>query len=675
MESSTPRQINREHRVPKFMTGFLNSIKRPNLSLVLLVVINLVIGLFTFQDYGPSWDEPLFYKYADALGYAYSLQPRLDGAFDITNSYGPSGDHAMYGPAYLLLGRNFVYLFENLTGLERGILWHAVNFVFYQISLIFFYLLCRRWVSNWAAFAATLLYSSQPLLWGHAFINPKDLPFSVFFILAVYGGLRFVDKIKGPRVDLPGVGDTEKSRWLRRQKTWATIFPILITLACILLFLDPLIRTGLRGIMAQIYQADPASLMGRAFRAVAEDAGKVDVDYYAGQLIHFYAIIRIVSLFILLPLGAIAAAWRFTPDRSTRFWRGARASLHDIVFWERGTSFWSVARKALLPGILLGLVISVRVMGPFAGLLAVIYFLLANNRRSAGAMLIYGVVALLTTYLTWPFLWSDPVGNFRQALQYMSFFPDSHQVLFGGVTYSSLDLPASYLPTLLGITLTEPVLPLALAGLAIAALRMWQEKMEWRDFVVILAWFGLPFLYVVLTRPPMYDGYRHFLFILAPIFITTGLFFQWISEWKWLPRIRWVLLTLLALPGILGIGSMHPYEYAFYNSYVGGPSGAFRRYDADFWLTCYKEALQQIDQEAQGTERVFVPLQVALAQQSARDKTSILKYDAADYQPQSGDYFLLTSRFNRDRQVWPATEPAWTVGRRGAQYCVVKRVP
>ncbi len=655
--------------------AFLRVIKQPNFALIALVVINLVIGLFTFQDYGTSWDEPLYYGYADALGYAYSIQPRLNGTFDITNSYGPSGDHAMYGPAYLLLGRNFVYLFEKITSLDRVVLWHAMNFVFFQVGLIFLYLLCRRWMSAWAAFAATLMYSSQPLIWGHAFINPKDLPFTTFFIAAIYTGLRFVDQIKGEPETLPEPDQAESARWRSRRKRWLRLGLICGVAALLLLVLDPLLQDWIRKIMAAIYAADPTSLAGRMFRAVAEDAGKVEVGYYAGRLIHLYQILRSAAMAILLLLVGVAVGWWALPKQSQAFWRETGASLRRIILWQRGVSFWSVLKKALLPGVILGLVTSVRVLGPLAGLLAAIYFLLEKGRRPIGPGLVYAGIALLTSYLTWPFLWSDPVGNFILVLRHMSNNPTSVGVLFGGIEYSSLDLPASYLPTLLGITLSEPVWPLMLAGLVIAGIRIAQKKMEWRDFGMILVWFGLPCLYVVLTRPPMYDGYRHFLFILPPVFILIGLAFQAIGEWIRRPWFRWLLLALCALPGILGILSIHPYEYAFYNSYVGGPAGAFRRYDADYWLTCYKDALEPINQKAEDAPRVIVPLQAALAQKSASEGVTVLKYDSQKYAPQSGDYFLLTTRFGRDRQDWPATEEDWTVGRHGALYCVVKQVP
>ena len=95
--------------------------------ILLLLVVNILVGLFVFRDYGFSWDEPLFYDYGDALGYAYSPTAWFSGNFELNNSYGSSGDdHKTRGPAYLLLAREPVYLLEALalaTALSLAVRW------------------------------------------------------------------------------------------------------------------------------------------------------------------------------------------------------------------------------------------------------------------------------------------------------------------------------------------------------------------------------------------------------------------------------------------------------------------------------------------------------------------------------------------------------------------------
>ena len=112
--------------------------------ILLLVSINILVGLFIFRNYGLSWDEPYFYKYADALGYAYSPREWFSGNFDLENSYGPSGtDHKSRGPAYLLLAREPVYLLEKF-GLDEASAWHLINFLFFQLGVYFLYRLSTR---------------------------------------------------------------------------------------------------------------------------------------------------------------------------------------------------------------------------------------------------------------------------------------------------------------------------------------------------------------------------------------------------------------------------------------------------------------------------------------------------------------------------------------------------
>ena len=163
--------------------------------IVALLAVTLVIGLFVFRDYGLTWDEPLFYGYANALGYAYTPANWFSGHFDLSQSYGPSGDdHKNRGPAYLLLAREPVYLLEGL-GVDSASAWHLLNFLTFLFGVYFVYRLAERLARPWAATAAAALFAFQPMLWGHAFINPKDMPFLVFFAGAVCLGFRMVDKL------------------------------------------------------------------------------------------------------------------------------------------------------------------------------------------------------------------------------------------------------------------------------------------------------------------------------------------------------------------------------------------------------------------------------------------------------------------------------------------------
>jgi hypothetical protein len=504
----------------------------------ILLIANLVVGIFTFQHYGLSWDEPLFYDYADALRYAYSPQEWFSGNFNLENAYGSSGtDHANRGPAYIVLARPIVSVIE-LLGADNASAWHLVNFFTFQLGVYLLYRLARRWISDPAALAAAALFAWQPLLWGHAFINPKDPPFLVFFLGSVCFGFEMIDV------------DSKDSR----------------------------------------------------------------------------------------------------------------------------KSLWSV----LLAAFFLGIATSIRVLGPLAGIFVGIYALIHIKKPGLFRQLVgYAVFAVLVAFLVWPYLWENPLQQFIKVFGFMSENPTHLSVLFNGQVYRAGELPRRYLPVLLGLTLTEPVPPLFLIGALVA---FWKKIKTYRaqnwvlltEYFLLLFWFLIPFAYVILRKPPMYDGYRHFLFMLPPLFIFAGFAFEKIFA---LFKIRWaagVLTILLLMPGIYTSIQLHPYEYAYYNSFVGGTSGAFRTYETEYWLTCYKEAVEKFNVP---NAQLFVKREPHIAAYFADENITIRDYRTEFGSIQSGDFVLVNSRTNEDIKTFKDAPVVLQIRRGDAVFCEIKQIP
>jgi hypothetical protein len=80
---------------------------------------------------------------------------------------------------------------------------------------------------------------------------------------------------------------------------------------------------------------------------------------------------------------------------------------------------------------------------------------------------------------------------------------------------------------------------------------------------------------------------------ILPALFTCGIGIQLIIERLKGPWSRGLLLYLIAVDGIYGLISHHPYQYTYYNALVGGTQGAFRRFETDYWLTCYKEVMEE----------------------------------------------------------------------------------
>jgi hypothetical protein len=173
----------------------------------------------------------------------------------------------------------------------------------------------------------------------------------------------------------------------------------------------------------------------------------------------------------------------------------------------------------------------------------------------------------------------------------------------------------------------------------------------------------------------MYDGLRHFLFILPPVFIFAGLGFESLSKLITSSWLYAALIMLSVLPGILGIVRLHPYEYTYYNSFVGGTGGVFRQYETDYWLTCYKEAVETLAQTDNTPINLYVHREAYIADYYADDKISVHELRGALNEVQPGDYVLVNSRTNEDRRVFKDAVSIFQVQRDGALFCEIKQIP
>jgi hypothetical protein len=670
--------------VKNLVSRLPKTVNRVYFPIILILIANLIIGLFTFQDYGLSWDEPLFYQYADAVPYAYSISARMNGDFDIEKAYGPSAeDHKIYGPIYLLLAKPAVDLLDWMLPIPRADLWHLVNFVTFQVGVVLFFALCLRWMNSWSAFGASLLFSTQPIIWGHSWINPKDIPFTVFFLAAVYFGYKMVDALSDLTVDASAALSFNNDASAKRWRKWRiilqilAIFFIVTSLASFIFYVQ--IQGLVRDLIHNAYLATPDSLLGTLFGSLAVNAQSIPESAYINKglvlLSRMKISLAILAVILLIPAIVLTFWMPFIQQKYHRLVEALSPLPAKPEWWWSRVSSWRVLPKVLLAGILLGLVVSIRVIGPLAGVLVCLYFIFKPGRHSLAGMVIYFISAILALYFAWPYLWSSPLARFVDVLQHMSHNPKVLPVLFNGVVTQSDKLPMTYLPVMLGITLTWPVWPLFITGLLVFWSRIKSRGVDWRSLTPIALWFLVPFLYVLMIRPPMYDGYRHFLFLLPPVFILSGLTIQ--AIWERLRNTWSFALTLIVLtvPGVIGLVRLHPYEYTYYNLLVGDTGGAFRRYETDFWLTCYKELMAQVDEEVSPGTTLFVHRQPSIAQEYASPGIIIDRFDPEDDRTFPGSLLLLTTRANVDLSLHPEAPEILSVGREGASFCLVKDIP
>jgi hypothetical protein len=134
------------------------------------------------------------------------------------------------------------------------------------------------------------------------------------------------------------------------------------------------------------------------------------------------------------------------------------------------------------------------------------------------------------------------------------------------------------------------------AGALVASMR--SDVARNRRAVLALIVFAalLPLAITVLARPAMYNGIRHFVFVLPPLAILGGLAGAWLLERAWPRRPAAAIAISLFAIGIaspvIEMVRLHPYEYTHFNRIAGGVAGVRDQYMLDYWALSFKQASQ-----------------------------------------------------------------------------------
>jgi hypothetical protein len=210
--------------------------------------------------------------------------------------------------------------------------------------------------------------------------------------------------------------------------------------------------------------------------------------------------------------------------------------------------------------------------------------------------------AYLLMGLLWPWSVISPLNPLKAAEYFSVFFEKPWREVFEGRLISVPDMPPSYLPVQFGMQLPEILLLLALAGVALAGWRILKNSTlpsQRAILILLVTSLAFPVVLAMLTRPAMYNGARHFVFLLPSMAVLGGLAGAWLFE----RAARFgkpafygtaaVVTVALASP-VVEMIRLHPYEYTHYNRIEGGVRAAENRYMLDYWGLSFKQAAQQL---------------------------------------------------------------------------------
>jgi hypothetical protein len=345
-----------------------------------------------------------------------------------------------------------------------------------------------------------------------------------------------------------------------------------------------------------------------------------------------------------------------------------------LIYFFRHAS--AVRRWVFIAGVLAGIALGIRVIGPAASALVLLYLIFDRPKRWLLIFVTCLGLTFLTAYAVWPFLWGQPVSGLVESFQVMANFPWNGQVRFEGMDFPADALPWYYLPKLIGIQFTLPLVILSLIGSVLLLRRIIRKTDGWQFSLILIAWFWLALIGVIILRPNMYDNFRQFLFITPPLVVMAGSAWEALTAWLKIPPVRYALALVLLAPGIISGIWLHPYEYVYYNALVGGTGGIERRYESDYWGTSMCEVGKILSQETQDVALVAMtnPVLSQFFQLCAEHPFDVrlARSVAPTLRP---EYVVLGTRFDDDLFYFRDYPVKYAIKRGSTVFAVVKVLP
>ncbi len=357
---------------------------------------------------------------------------------------------------------------------------------------------------------------------------------------------------------------------------------------------------------------------------------------------------------------------------------------------------WPTVRwgRVVGAGVLVGLAAAVRVGGlvlfGFALALWLAILLLRSGAPAAwpsardlvrlagawGAALAAGWTAMIAF---WPWAMLDPLRNPIKAWGRFARYWEDMPIFYDGRLQPTNQVSRFYLPNWFALTMPELYL-VAFALGAVGLVLIWRRGPlddDGRRKLVQAVWLGsIPALLVtgvVVNRMPLYDGLRHFLFLVPILAVLAGASvaaFLRSPAPRLAKRAGVAVLGAACLLTLVDMVRLHPYEAAYFNRlWAGGMKAGIDRYEGDYWCLTYKEGSEWLLRRYEGAqcrEKIRVAghsvlQQIELYLQETEEGRRLFAPVVVADRP---DYIMATTRF-QDHLRTPGT-PVFTVQREGA---------
>lgn len=215
-----------------------------------------------------------------------------------------------------------------------------------------------------------------------------------------------------------------------------------------------------------------------------------------------------------------------------------------------------------------------------------------------------GCLSLLFYFIMTPGIWANTFRNLKDTVDTFSNYtvmPGTS--VYQGSTVTGDDLRRSYVFVWMLITIPAVYLVFSAAG---AVRSLWQmvtlavrrKGWGWVQYAQLAMFLTavVPLGYVILVKPVIYNGWRHFYFLYSVIAMMAFFGLLCWEEWSgsrgrlvWAGRL-WLVGEVFCTAVWIGIN--HPYEYVYFNLFAR--NHVENNYDRDYWGMSTYQALQYI---------------------------------------------------------------------------------
>jgi hypothetical protein len=350
-------------------------------------------------------------------------------------------------------------------------------------------------------------------------------------------------------------------------------------------------------------------------------------------------------------------------------------------------------------GITIGLALGLRIGGAFAViylLLLVLIAALLNSKKlgsrvafcwqAAKGLIPAGIVAFALMALCWPWgiMGADHILIAAKSFSHFAFnmntIANGEWINIGDISrfylfeYLAVRLPEIFL---LGIVLASLLLIAKLSNIQTTYRAYLSNKLPEISLAIAVLF---PILFVLYDRPALYNGVRHFTFIIPPLAIVAGIGLA--RTWQALAQHKvWQIGfaatgTALALNAAYLMCSLHPYEYVYYNLLAGKNMQAIEhKWEADYWSSSLIDAGKMltdyltVEQKNNPSEHQG-PYYVAVCAEAFQGQAYLDKRFQVTEDWVLADFFMSSTNMNCDQVL--KGKMVGTVERLGATLAVVK---